>query len=224
MPTSLIAPADATTRVTPAQEWVGIIGAWLAEVQDRTGSTRTPAEYGRYASHFADRLDAQWRTLTDATTADVHAFAYAPLPDRRRGGRPGRKLGASAVNVRVAAIRSLYDFARRIGAVVTNPADDVKRPQLPQATPKGLTPGQTRALLDVIPDTRAGQRDRTLILTAALTGLRRTELMALTAGSIEIENDGTPIYGNVVWTGALILLVATVILIRRERLKWLIHQ
>ncbi len=60
--------------------------------------------------------------------------------------------------------------------------------------------------------------------TAALTGLRRTELMALTAGSIEIENDGTPMYGNVVWMGALMLLVATVILIRRERLKWLIHQ
>lgn len=192
--TALATPDRLTDLMTRSGGWAGIIGAWLAEVQRRTGSDRTPTEYGRYAAHFADRLATQGRTFTEATTDDVHAFAYAPLPDRRKGGALGRRPGASAVNVRVAAIRSLYDFTRRIGAVPVNPADDVKRPHLPQATPKGLTPAQLRALLDAIPDSRSGRRDRALILTAALTGLRRAELMALTAGSLTIEEDGTPMY------------------------------
>jgi site-specific recombinase XerD len=180
--------------MTGPSSWAGIIGAWLAEVQQRTGSARTPVEYGRYVSHFANRLGDLGRTLADATAADAHAFAYAPLPDRRRAGAPGREPGASSVNVRLAALRSLYDFARRIGAVATNPADGVKRPQLPQATPKGLTPAQTRALLDATPDSLTGRRDRAIILTAVLTGLRRAELIELTAGSLSMSDDGIPMY------------------------------
>lgn len=185
-------PAGELMTDTPA--WQGIIGAWLAEVQQRTGSMRTPVEYGRYVAHFADQLGELGRTLADAASADAHAFAYAPLPDRRRGGAPGREPGPASVNVRLAALRSLYDFARRIGAVATNPADGVKRPQLPQVTPKGLTPAQTRALIAAIPDTPGGRRDRAIILTAVLTGLRRAELMALTASSIGIGDDDTPMY------------------------------
>lgn len=189
-----------TTTPSPITElmignaWAGIIGAWLAEVQQRTGSTRTPVEYGRYVAHFAARLDALGRSLAEATAADAHAFAYAPLPDRRRGGEMGKPPGPSSVNVRLAALRSLYDFARRIGAVPTNPADGVKRPQLPQATPKGLTLAQTRELLAAVPDSPSGRRDRAIILTAVLTGLRREELIGLTASAIGLDDDRTPMY------------------------------
>lgn len=183
-----------TELLTGGGQWPGIIGAWLAEVQQRTGSNRTPVEYGRYVAHFAARLHELGRTLTDATAADAHAFAYAPLPDRRRSGEPGKAPGPSSVNVRLAALRSLYDFARRIGAVPGNPADGVKRPQLPQVTPKGLTPAQTRTLLDTLPQTLSGHRDRAIILTAVLTGLRREELIGLTASAIGCDDDGTPMY------------------------------
>jgi site-specific recombinase XerD len=196
IPTHLMTtPADPIAHLmTTGAGWGGLIGAWLAEVQQRTGSTRTPTEYGRYAAHFAARLDARGLTLAEATAADAHAFAYAPLPDRRRGGVPGRAPGPASVNVRLAAIRSLYDFARRVGAVAGNPADAVKRPQLPQPAPKGLTPAQTRALLAALPDSRAGRRDRAIILTAVLTGLRREELVGLTAGALQLDDDGTPMY------------------------------
>ena len=175
-------------------EWAGIIGAWLAEVQQRTGSERTPVEYGRYIAHFAHRLDSFGRSLSEATTADAHAFAYAPLPDRRRNGELGKAPGPSAVNVRLAALRSLYDFARRVDVVTINPADGVKRPQLPQGTPKGLTPEQIRALLAGTPNTISGRRDRAIILTAVLTGLRRTELIGLRASAIGLDDSGTPMY------------------------------
>jgi len=196
-PTATLTPpleSVATELMTTGDSWAGLIGAWLAEVQQRTGSKRTPVEYGRYVAHFADRLHELGRPLAEATPADAHTFAYAPLPDRRRGGQLGKAPGPSSVSVRLAAIRSLYDFARRIGAVSTNPADGVKRPQLPQATPKGLTPAQTRGLLARAPQTLSGQRDRAVILAAVLTGLRREELIALTASAIGLDDDGTPMY------------------------------
>lgn len=193
-----IAALDAETAdVRPAEglaSWAGIVGAWLAEVTQRTGSTRTPVEYGRYAAHFAARLAGSGRTLDEATTADCHAFAYAPLPDARRGGTPGRSPGPASVSVRLAALRSLYGFAQRVGAVTANPADHVRRPRLPEPTPKGLAPAQVHAILAATPDTAAGARDRAIILTACLTGLRRAELIALTKGAIAFADDGAPMY------------------------------
>lgn len=183
----------AAELLTAGDDWSGLIGAWLAEVHQRTGSKRTPVEYGRYVAHFSVHLYERGRSLSEATPADAHAFAYAPLPDRRRDGKLGKAPGPSSVSVRLAAIRSLFDFARRVGAVTRNPADDVRRPQLPTATPKGLTPAQTRELMAAIPVTLSGHRDRAIILMAVLTGLRREELIGLRAGDLSLDN-GTPMY------------------------------
>ena len=67
-----------------------------------------------------------------------------------------------------------------MGLVIDNPATDVKRPRNRQPAPRGLELGELgelRRLLDVIPDTSGGKRDRAIILTAALAGLRRQELI-----------------------------------------------
>lgn len=181
--------------VRPGLSWGGIILAWTAELRQRTGSERTPTEYGRYAEHFRDMLAGLGLELTDATPAHVHAFANAPLPDRRRGGRLGKAPGPASVNVRLAAIRSLYDFARRMGIVERNPADadHVRRPQLPTPQPKDLDPEDIAALMDATPDNLTGIRDRAAILTFVLTGIRRSELLSLTAGDLTLD-DGTPMY------------------------------
>lgn len=181
--------------MTPGINWAGIILAWKAELQQRTGSERTPTEYGRYADHFQEILSSLGRGLESATPADAHAFAYAALPDHRRGGRPGKAPGPASVNVRLAALRSLYDFARRMGVVGGNPADadHVRRPQLPTPQPKDLTPEQIGALMAATPDNLTGQRDRAAILVFVLTGLRRTELLGLTAGDLT-DDAGTPMY------------------------------
>lgn len=78
--------------------------------------------------------------------------------------------------------------------VSSNPADNVKRPQLPQATPKGLTPTQIRELLAGMSQSPSGRRDRAITLLAVLTGLRREELIGLTAGDLTRDEDGTPMY------------------------------
>ncbi len=127
-------------------QWGNVAGAWLAEVASRTGSPRTPQEYGRYLARFLDLVGDP----AQATTAHVHAFAYGP-------GSSGREPSPATVIVRLAAISGFYDFARRMGLVAANPAVDVKRPKARPPIPRGLEAEELRRLLDVIPDTPRGQ-------------------------------------------------------------------
>ena len=52
----------------------------------------------------------------------------------------------------------------------------------PPAPPRGLTAADIKKLLEVIPDTPVGLRDRAIVLTLTLTGRRRSEVLNLKAG------------------------------------------
>jgi len=68
--------------------------------------------------------------------------------------------------------------------VPTNPAADVEYPKARPPVPRGLELEELQRLLDVLPDTVVGKRDRAIILTAVFTGLRRQEILGLKAGDL----------------------------------------
>lgn len=177
----LVTPT-ATEIEAAARPWQRVGVAWLEEVRQRTGSERTPTEYGRYVARFLASVDDPAQT----TPAMVHTFAYAPGPS-------GKTPSASTVTVRLAALRGFFDFARRMRLIDRNPADDVKRPKAQEPTPRGLDADELRALLAAIPATPGGTRDKAIIITATLTGLRRSEVLGLRAGDIE-RRGGTVFY------------------------------
>ena len=159
----------------------GLVRAWLEEVRSHTGSERTASEYRRILERFLNVIgwDAALRT---PSTAEVHAFASGPGP--RDNHRSKEKPSSSTVTVRLAALRSFYDFARRMGAPVTDPTVDVKRPRKKDPIPRGLSSDEVRQLLAAVPDTPSGKRDRAVIVTMALMGLRRSEALNIRAGDL----------------------------------------
>jgi len=177
------ASAYAITPALPGQKgnalahitdtWKRAAVAYLVEVRRRTGSERTPAEYGRYLARFLAAVDDP----ATVTPAEIHGFAYAI-------GASGKEPSASTIAVRLAAIRGFLDFARRMGLMSRNPAADVKTPKPDAPTPRGLSSAELRRLLEAAPETPGGARDRAIILTAVLTGLRRTEVLGLRAGDL----------------------------------------
>jgi len=171
---------DALALPMHAPRWQAVAGAYLAEAELRTGSKRTPAEYGRYLARFFAGIDDP----VQVTPAQIHAFAYGPGPS-------GRMPSPSTVSVRLAALRGFYDFARRMRLIDRNPADDVKRPRNAEPTPRGLTAAELRALLAQTPKTPGGARDRAVIVTAVLTGLRRAEVLGLHAGDLDQRGSTT---------------------------------
>jgi site-specific recombinase XerD len=170
-PASALAPAHAAG-------WEAVLAAWLAQVGKRTGSKRTPAEYAAYVRRFLAIVPDP----AAATAAHAHAFAYAPGPS-------GKEPSASTVTVRLAALRSWFDFLRRAGFRPDNPCDDVRRPKAGAPVPRGLDADELRRLLAVLPDDDRGRRDRAVIVTAVLTGLRRTEVLGMTRAALDLRGD-----------------------------------
>jgi len=161
----------------PAQlggPWRAAAGAYLVEVAQRTGSARTPEEYGRYLARFL----AGVADPAKITPAEVQTFAYGV-------GASGRAPSASTVSVRLAAVRGFLEFCRRMNMLERNPAEHITRPRHPAPTPRGLNTLELRRLLAATPATTGGERDRAAILTAVLTGLRRAEVLGIRAGDLE---------------------------------------
>jgi integrase len=148
--------------------WRAIAVGFLVEKSQRTGSRHTTQVYGRTVGRFLGGVGDP----ATATALDVLGFAYGVCPD-------GSPPSPSTISVRLAAVSGFYDLAQRMGAVAVNPAHQVRRPQARRAPPRGLSLGEVARLLAVIPETPAGLLDRAIVVTALLTGLRRSELVAL---------------------------------------------
>ena len=138
---------------------------------------RTVQSYSRMLHHFFGRVG---KPPDDVTSQDVFAWAYAT-------GLSGKQPGSITIGARVACLSSFYRFLIRMKVVSSNPCDALERPKITQGAARGLSGEQIHRLLDVVPATPVGLRDRAIILTLTFTGRRRAEVLGMTAGSISVE-------------------------------------
>jgi len=162
-----------------AAAWERALYAFLSEKERRSGSKRTLESYYRMLQHFFRRLG---RTPDEVTSQDVFAFAHGT-------GVSGREPSGITIGARLSCLSSFFKFLIRMEIVKANPCDAVERPRTQPSPPRGLSADQVKRLLDVIPDTIRGRRDRAIVLTLVLTGRRRTEVIDLKAGNISIDGD-----------------------------------
>jgi site-specific recombinase XerD len=97
------------------------------------------------------------------TSQDVFAWAYG-------AGISGRQPSSVTIGARLACLSSFYRFLIRMGAMDANPCDALERPRVSPSPPRGLSADEIRRLLDAIPETPSGLRDRAIVLTLVLTG------------------------------------------------------
>lgn len=154
--------------------WEKAIYAFLAEKERRSGSKRTVEAYSRTLQRFFGSLG---KTPEQITPPEVFSFAHGVGPS-------GREPAAMTIGARLACISSFYRFLIRMEIVTRNPCDQLERPKVSPSPPRGLSGDDIRKLLSVIPDSPSGLRDRAIIITLALTGRRRMEVLTMTAGSI----------------------------------------
>ena len=106
------------------------------------------------------------------TTDDVTRFIAVKL---------GAGLARQTVINQVNFLHGVFAFAVKRGWAASNPVAAVDRPRSAGADPdiRYLDPAELAALLRAVPDDTLGAMERTLYLTAAMTGLRQGELVAL---------------------------------------------
>ena len=150
-----------------AAVWERSLYAFLAEKERRSGSMRTVQSYSRMLNDFFGRIH---KTPDEVTSQDCFAWGYGV-------GLSGKQPGSITIGARIACLSSFYRFLIRMKVVASNPCDAIERPRVAQGTPKGLSAEQIHRLLDALPATPVGLRDRASILTLTFTGRRRSEVL-----------------------------------------------
>ncbi len=169
------------TTFTDADSWSRALYAFLAEKERRSGSRRTVVGYSRMLHHF---FGAVGTSPDRVTTQDVFGWAYST-------GLSGKTPSSVTIGARLACLSSFYKFLIRMGIVQHNPCDAIERPKISVSPPKGLAGDDIKRLLDVIPETPVGLRDRAIVLTLTLTGRRRQEALNMTVGDLSHEDGRT---------------------------------
>ncbi len=97
-------------------------------------------------------------------------------------GLMDRGLKPASVNLKLSAVRSLYKFALKKGAIAKDPAHTVSGPKKEKALPTFLKESEADRLFDELDwdmDDIYDVRARTIILLLYSTGIRRAELIGL---------------------------------------------
>lgn len=135
---------------------------------------RKRSTLGDYASYLRIHLVPFFgsRDLARIQPADIETF----IAQKRREGCASK----SILNY-LGFLHSIFTYAEKRGQIASNPVKLVDRPRQPQTNPdvRFLDDAELEALLAAVPDDDRGGTERAIYLTAAMTGLRQGELLAL---------------------------------------------
>lgn len=147
--------------------------------RERRLSGHTVEAYARDLQGLVAFAAGRERALAGLDRRDLDAFVRQLM----REGRAPRSVART-----VAAIRTFYRFLVVHRYLTASPADDLRTPRAIRALPRYLTTSEVDALL-AAPDvtTPRGLRDRAMIELIYATGLRVSELVALRAADVNVD-------------------------------------
>lgn len=198
-----------TTALLPVSKFDELITHVVA---DKSPGTRV--KYEARLRHFAVWLRGSEYTDLDKRT--IAAYKNALVEAR---------LSASTVNGHLVAVRALLREAADLGLLDPHLAE--RSAGIKSVATKGtrvgnwLSAAEAQALLD-LPDrqTLKGRRDRALLAVMLFCGLRRSELVALTIGHLQIR-EGHHVIADMLGKGNRIRTIKLPVAVRRAIDEWL---
>ena len=147
-------------------------------VSERNASPQTVRAY---SSDLARYLEWAERSGADPLGADPRILRrYLAELDRAKYAR-------STIARRLSAVRSLFAYLNREGAIAYDPASVVASPKLPARLPRLVPTDVLSALLDAPgTETPSDLRDRTILELLYATGARVSELASLDMGDVDL--------------------------------------
>ena len=151
---------------------------WLEDGLAKT----TLDSYRRDLRLFAEWLARRDASLLSAREADLLGYLAFRLGAGRAGLRPSSQARLHS------SLKRFYQFALRANRISADPTLKLDRPKRPQRFPRTLSEADVEALL-AAPDLRAplGLRDRAMLEVLYATGLRVSELVALTLAQVSLD-------------------------------------
>jgi integrase/recombinase XerC len=181
---------------------------------ERRLSPRTVAGYGRDLNDFAEFATAR-KGQFDALTVD-RPLVRAWLLDLYR-----HKLQAPTIARKLAAVRCLYRFLIRQGAIEADPTRGVRSPKLPKRMPRFLSPDDATRLVEAPLGSEAGHaRDRAVLELLYGSGLRVGEVEGLERQAVSLAEGTVRVTGKGSKTRIVPLGTAS----RRALETWLVRR
>lgn len=157
---------------------------------ERNASELTAKAYREDLLGFIDWLEQAGRPVqTDRLTpADLRAF-QAVLQEAG--------YARSTISRKLASLRSFYRYAQREGIASTNPAKPLRNPRQRRKLPLVLSNQEMDRLLQTPPANQtAGLRDRAILETMYSAGLRVSELVGLSEGDLDPDQQIVRVRGK----------------------------
>ena len=156
---------------------------------ERNLSPHTLRAYEREIAGFVEfaRGEMGLARPREVTPATVRAY-LAELHSRR--------LARVSVQRALAALRTYMRFLGREGMVEANPARVVPTPRAPKPLPEVVGATDVAELLDALPATSAGRRDRAALELLYAAGLRVSELVGLDLDDVDLSRRLTRVIGK----------------------------
>jgi integrase len=154
--------------------------AWLADVRsgqirNRSGDPYKPSAIRTYERNLRLRVLPALGTLR---LSDIRRRDVQDLADKLHAGGASPSTIDSTLN----PLRAIYRRAVARGEVGINPTRGLELPAIRGGRDRIASPGEARRLLAALPD-----EDRPIWATAMYAGLRRGELRALEASSVDLS-------------------------------------
>ena len=176
------------TASEPSAAWARALALLDRDLRRRGASERTRHAYGVDLAQLA-----AWASGLGVEPAECDYRALR----RYAAVLSGRRVSATTVSRKLAAIRALFRALVEHGDLEHNPADLLPAPKRPDRLPRALRADEVAALLDRIPTSSPLElRDRALFELAYACGLRARELVDLDLSSIDFDAEQVRVEGK----------------------------
>lgn len=146
---------------------------------ERNLSPHTLRAYEREVARFRDFATGEMGCGEPAAVKPITLRAYL-------AHLHGERLAKVSMQRALAALRTYFRFLGREGVVPANPARVVPTPRAQRPLPDVPTAAELADLLEMLPDTPAGSRDRAVLELLYGAGLRAAELVGLDLDDVDM--------------------------------------
>lgn len=162
---------------------------WL---EARNYSARTRPEYVRIIQTFLAWLEENTivSTITEVTPNILAQYQLDLChPPKSETEETVQKLSLGTQGVRLAAVKTFFNWLSRSGQIAYNPASNIQPPRLPERLPSEiLTQAEAKRLLEKTPIIKPRDiRDRAILEVLYATGIRRAELLGLNIYNADLK-------------------------------------
>lgn len=130
---------------------------------------------------------SQWAAVSPAVLAEFVQYLHSVKLTRRHGEE--KSVAASTIARKVAALKSFFNFLAREGLIPSDPSSGLAAPKVAKRAPRTMSDEDVERLL-AAPGTGNSPkalRDHALLELLYATGMRVSELVALTLADVDLE-------------------------------------